>query len=666
VAACGGEPTALLNSGPSFNQQGPTEISASSSAEGQLIETFPWTIEKTADRDVVQLFEGDAAAARFTVALTRGDPVNVSGVADTVCVDNTGEFPTEALVITDKVQFHTGDEIWQDLEGATADLEPAEQIPAEGSQCYGLQILFEPQAGAVYRSFAQVTIGNFAGAPDDFPGVDSLIASFELPGTLTGEANRAVNVEDSAGESWLFEDSGAQTYESVFECGADAGDNDNVVTILETGQTAEARVTVECYALDVAKTVTTEFTRTYGWELEKASDTTALILPRGFPWDVDYTVSADTAGHTDSDASVSGTITIANPAPMAAQLLGVADLVSPDIELAVDCGVEFPVSLDADDALECTYAGDLPDVEERTNTVSATIQNYAYDADGAATESGTTDFSGSEAVTFGDPSSELDTCVSISDNWAGALGTACLADDELPKTFTYTSTLGAFSECGVFNETNVASFETSDNAATGRYRAAPTARWARAIGRTTRRRVLPRTTIHGPTCRTAQTHRSSIRMRRGSTSSASHPLVGMRTSRWRGSTWLHGSPASTAPTLPRSRMRSSRRSSGSISTTAIQTTSTWTTRSSSTISTSCRSDWTSSTTAWSVPRSAMTATGTVRSRPASTSSRRPPNATLPSTDWWAGAWCVRTRCSRDHSTSGSAAMARSIASAGYS
>ncbi len=466
VAACGGEPTALLNSGPSFNQQGPTEISASSSAEGQLIETFPWTIEKTADRDVVQLFEGDAAAARFTVALTRGDPVNVSGVADTVCVDNTGEFPTEALVITDKVQFHTGDEIWQDLEGATADLEPAEQIPAEGSQCYGLQILFEPQAGAVYRSFAQVTIGNFAGAPDDFPGVDSLIASFELPGTLTGEANRAVNVEDSAGESWLFEDSGAQTYESVFECGADAGDNDNVVTILETGQTAEARVTVECYALDVAKTVTTEFTRTYGWELEKASDTTALILPRGFPWDVDYTVSADTAGHTDSDASVSGTITIANPAPMAAQLLGVADLVSPDIELAVDCGVEFPVSLDADDALECTYAGDLPDVEERTNTVSATIQNYAYDADGAATESGTTDFSGSEAVTFGDPSSELDTCVSISDNWAGALGTACLADDELPKTFTYTSTLGAFSECGVFNETNVASFETSDNAAT--------------------------------------------------------------------------------------------------------------------------------------------------------------------------------------------------------
>jgi len=467
LAACGGEPTALLNSGPSFNQQGPTEVSASSSAEGQLIETFPWTIEKTADRDIVQLFDGDVAAARFTVTLVRGESVNESGVADTVCVENKGEFPTEALVITDKVQFSTDNAIWQDLDGATADLAPEEQIPADGSQCYALQILFDPQAEAVYRTFAQVTIGNFGGDPDSFPGVDSLTADFELPDTLTGEADRTVNVEDSAGESWLFEDSGSETYDATFACGADAGDNDNVVTIVETGQTAEARVTVECYALDVAKTVETEFTRTYKWEIAKSSDTTSLILPRGFPWDVDYAVSVNTTGYTDGDVKVSGVITIGNPAPMAAQLLGVVDLISPDTALAVNCGVEFPVSLEAEDALECTYTGDLPDVGERTNTASATIQNYAYDADGAATESGTTDFSGSEAVTFGDPSTELDTCVSISDDWAGELGTACLADDELPKTFTYTSTLGAYDECGMFEETNTAGFETGDNAATG-------------------------------------------------------------------------------------------------------------------------------------------------------------------------------------------------------
>jgi hypothetical protein len=239
-----------------------------------------------------------------------------------------------------------------------------------------------------------------------------------------------------------------------------------VVTILETGETAEALLTVECYALDVTKTVATEFTRTYAWEIAKSSDTTSLILPRGFPWDVEYAVSVDTAGHTDSDASVSGVITIENPAPMAAQLLGVADVVAPDLAMTVECGVEFPATVPAEDAILCNYSGDLPDVEERTNTASATIQNYTYDADGVATESGTTDFSGSEPIAFGDPASELDTCVSVSDGWAGEFGTVCI-DGELPASFTYTSTLGAYDECGMFDETNTATVETSDNGATG-------------------------------------------------------------------------------------------------------------------------------------------------------------------------------------------------------
>lgn len=465
LAACGGEPTALLDSGPSFNQQGPTEISASKTSEGQLVKTFSWTIEKTTEHETLQLFDGDAAAARFTVTVTRGDSANVSGVASEICVDNSGDSPTEGLLITDKVQFHTGDENWQDLEGATASIEPAEQIPAGGSQCYDLAISFEPQANGVYRNVAAVTITNFAGSEGTPTGVDAT-ADFALPDTLTGEANRSVNVEDSAGEAWLFEDSGSQTYDAVFHCGADAGDNDNVVTIVETGQTAEARVTVECYALSVTKTAETEFTRAYDWAVEKTSDTTSVVLPRGISWDVAYAVSVDTAGYTDGDASVSGTITIGNPAPLAVSVLGVADLVSPDIELTVDCGVEFPVSIDPDGSLACAYTGDLPDVEERTNTATATIQNFEYDADGAATETGTTDFTGSETVAFGDPAEELDTCVTLSDDRAGELGTVC-TDDELPATFAYTGTLGAFEECGIFEVANTASFLTGDNGATG-------------------------------------------------------------------------------------------------------------------------------------------------------------------------------------------------------
>jgi hypothetical protein len=189
-------------------------------------------------------------------------------------------------------------------------------------------------------------------------------------------------------------------------------------------------------------------------------------MPRGLQWDVDYTVSLDTAGYTDGDVSVSGVIAVANPAPMAAQVLGVADVASPDLTLTVDCQIEFPFTIDAGGSLECAYAGELPDVEERANTATATLQNFAYDADGAATESGTTDFSGSETIAFGDPTAEQDACASVTDDWYGELGTACMTG-ELPAEFSYTSTLGGYDACGLFEETNTASFETSDNGTAG-------------------------------------------------------------------------------------------------------------------------------------------------------------------------------------------------------
>jgi hypothetical protein len=284
--------------------------------------------------------------------------------------------------------------------------------------------------------------------------------------TLTGEANRSVTVEDSRGDSWTFDDSGSETYDVTFACDDHDGDNDNVVTIVETGQTAEARVTVACYALDVSKTAETSYSRTYEWGVEKMSDTTNLILPRGFPWDVAYSVSVDTTGFTDGDVTIEGVITIANPAPMSTNLTGVNDVVSPDIAMTVDCGVEFPTTLEAGASLECSYEGTLPDVEERTNTATATIQNIAADADLNVTETGTTDFTGTTTVGFGDPATELDMCVAVADDHSGDLGTVCIADG-LPQTFDYTMALGAYDACGTFEETNTVTFTTADSETTG-------------------------------------------------------------------------------------------------------------------------------------------------------------------------------------------------------
>ena len=463
LAACGSEPTGstgdLLNFGAA---QGPTTVTATKTAAGTLTETFPWTIEKEAGVESLELFRGDQADVTFTVTLTRGESVNVPGVAGEVCVMNPGSHPTEGLTITDKVQYHTGDGNFQDLSGATVTITPETQVEAGATACYPYEVDITPQENGVYQNVATVSITNL----EEGAGPATVAEPFTLPDAVTGERYRTVNVEDVSGQRWTFEDSGAETYDAPLACDANAGDSENVVTIVETGETATATVTVNCYALTVSKTAETEYTRTFKWEITKTSDTTSLVLPAGFPWDVDYTVTVDTVGHTDGDAKVSGTITIENPAPLDAKLLGVADVVSADLAMTVDCQVEFPHTLGAGETLDCAYAGDLPAVAERTNTATATLQNVSIDAVGTVTETGTTDFTGETAVTFGDPTYLRDTCVSVTDSQYGDLGSACVAD-ELPTVLHYTLTLGAYDGCGIFSETNTVTYKAGNTEATG-------------------------------------------------------------------------------------------------------------------------------------------------------------------------------------------------------
>ncbi len=213
--------------------------------------------------------------------------------------------------------------------------------------------------------------------------------------------------------------------------------------------------------LAVTKTANTSLDRTYKWKIEKTADRDKLTLSVGQAFTVNYSVVVDTDGEpVDSDWAVSGVISVNNPSTVAATINSIADAVSPDIVATVNCSVSLPHALPAAGTLDCGYNAALPDATSRTNTATATMQNLAT--------AGTTDFTGSTAVDFANATvSSVDECVNVTDRAAGSLGTLCAGLDTLPKTFTYTATVGPFQKCGSYTAVNTASFASIDTGATG-------------------------------------------------------------------------------------------------------------------------------------------------------------------------------------------------------
>jgi hypothetical protein len=168
--------------------------------------------------------------------------------------------------------------------------------------------------------------------------------------------------------------------------------------------------------VDVQKTAVTSVTRTFTWDVTKSADPTTLDLFSGDDGATEYTVQVDRTGFTDSDWSVSGEITITNPGDVEAVVLDVTDVVSPDIDATVDCGVSFPHTISANGgSLTCDYGPvSLPNGDTRTNTATVTL-----DDPGETGEQAGGVFSGDADVDFTTP-----------DNVTEVDGSATLFDDD--------------------------------------------------------------------------------------------------------------------------------------------------------------------------------------------------------------------------------------------
>jgi len=414
--------------------------------------TNDWKIDKSVSPEEWNLFKGDSAKSDYTVSLDKTVTESDYKVTGTISVYNPAPFAANVTDVSDVVSGV-----------GAADVDCGGPVPITVASKDTLECFYSADLpDKADRTNTATATTNTAKLGNGTGTVDVSFADAEV--NEVGPAS--VTVSDTyAGDLGSFNDDGSATYERTFECDADEGTHNNTATINETGQSASVSVKVNCYDLNVAKDASTSLKRTWTWTIDKSADQNQLTLSVGQELLVNYEVTVN-ATSEDSDHAVSGKITVHNPAPIDATLNSVSDVISGAGAADVDCGVTFPHTLAAGETLECSYSADLPDAAQRTNTATATLQNYDYDSAGQGTADNTTDFNGTADV---DPNNatvdEVDESIDVTDTLQGALGTVNAS--QAPKTFNYSRNVGPYEECGDYTVDNTASFVTNDTGATG-------------------------------------------------------------------------------------------------------------------------------------------------------------------------------------------------------
>ncbi|MFL0268828.1 hypothetical protein [Candidatus Clostridium radicumherbarum] len=443
-------------------QNGTTLINANVTAAPSWERVFDWSINKSVTPNVWNLFQGDTGTSKYNIAVTKGTGIDYKKITGIVTVTNGGAESTENLSITVRLTNPSGSVLYLsvpvDISGNPV-LDPGET----GNYSYTIDY---PAANLslTYKVTADITITNHSGSLGTPKGPSPSSDGFSFPSSPV-LVNDVIHVDDTNGSSYLFNTSGSVSYDKTFSA-LDKGTNVNTATIKETGADSTASVTVNTYALDVSKTANTAFTRTYTWTINKTGDQSEITLALNEIFPVNYKVTVD-GKYTDINWKAAGTISVHNPAPMAAVINSISDIVAPDIAASTNFGVTFPYILDAGATLNGTYSANLPDTADRINTASAVLQNYAYDSNGNTAPNGTTAFSGTANVSFANASINLvDESVNVTDSLAGTLGTLSYTD-VLPKTYTYLWTVGPYASSGDYTVNNTATFTTNDTGITG-------------------------------------------------------------------------------------------------------------------------------------------------------------------------------------------------------
>jgi hypothetical protein len=399
------------------------ELDVSKTAETTFTRTYDWEITKEADA-TYNLFAGDTQDHKYLVSVLKDAGTDSAwAVSGTITIENNT--PSTAT-ITDVSDSLSGVLIDPTVNcGVTF---PYDLVAGDTLVCTYSKDL--PNGNNRTNTATVTTSGPILG------GEATADVIFGEP---TTKVNDSVDVTDTnaafGGPYSVSDDTAFDAYEIEFACDADEGSHENTAKVIGDGDVVldsdTATVTINCYDLTVTKDATTSLTRTFDWTITKEADATYNLFA-GDTQDHKYMVSVLKDDGTDSNWAVSGNITVSNAGnPIPAEITGVSDVISGVGAASVSCGVTFPHTIAAGGSLNCTYSAALPDASDRTNTATATLQNYDYASDDTAAKGGTTDYSGNADVLFDENTviTKVNDSVDVTDTNAAFGGPYSVSDD---------------------------------------------------------------------------------------------------------------------------------------------------------------------------------------------------------------------------------------------
>ena len=453
--------------------------------------TFDWSVKKEVSLDGVTYvdgnvnvdqFLGDSSTLYWRITPTRGAAQDSGfGVTGTITIANASPLDASNVAVSDSIAG---------VGAATVDCDPGAGVSTSVNITHGTSATCTYSSTlpngdtrlntATATLFGQTYTGT---ASIDFAGVTP--TTTDATATLTGDtlSSGLFPAPATSGTPVDYTTSAPCPGGPIIK---------NTVTLTEAGgttRTDDAQATITCRSLTVTKTATPSFTRTWTWTVNKGSGDKELTLELGQTFLEPYSVTYQ-ATKADTAFNVSGTITVTSPAGAPSRAVNVTDVYA-GTNASVDCngltaGTGLPTNIAGGETLNCTYVVDLGNTLTNGNNVAtATITNVP---------SGHHDFtSNSVAVSFVNPTTEIDETVNVSDTVpAGSFctglntpATGCTVANagtgppsgsitaSLPspftKTFTYTRIIGPYGsgQCGDQTVNNTASFTATDTPQTG-------------------------------------------------------------------------------------------------------------------------------------------------------------------------------------------------------